>query len=83
MPEVQKALHSATDHDIRAVLGPTDDEMVFMIQETGASKGEALQAFTWLNDDDYIGAKLKRPMNNRIRAVYDILLDAQNGELER
>jgi hypothetical protein len=45
-----------------------------------ADTAEVLQAFTWLNDDDYIGAKLKRPMNSRIRAVYEIL---QEDEDER
>ncbi|MBI3440212.1 MAG: hypothetical protein HY052_00110 [Proteobacteria bacterium] len=78
LPEIQRAFNPATGHDISTILGPVDEEMVFIIQETGASKEEVLQAFTWLNDDDYIGARPKRPMNSRVCAVYEILQEAQD-----
>lgn len=85
MPETPKAFKAATAQEIRAILGPanTDDEMIFVVRETGASKEEVLQAFTWLNDDDYLGKGLRLPMNSRVRAVYEILQESQNSEPER
>ena len=68
-----KAKKSATSHDIRAILGPTDDDIVTSILSTGATRDEVLQAFEWLDDDDYMGADLKKPMNSNIRRIYEIL----------
>jgi hypothetical protein len=82
MPETVKFHTPATDRDIRAILGPTDDELVFIIQETGASRDEVLRAFTWLSDDDYMGAGLQRPISSRVRAVYEILREEQDGQDE-
>ena len=78
MSEKQQTHISATTQEIRSILGSADEETVFSIQETGASGQEVLQALTWLNDDDYIGAELKRTMNNRIRAVYEILQEVED-----
>lgn len=83
MPDVRAVPDLVTERDIHAILGPIDDEMVFIIQETGASRDEVLQAFMWLNDDDYIGGELKRPISNRVRAVYEILFEAQELAVER
>lgn len=83
MAELKKGSCGATRDDIHDVLGPVDDEMVFLIQEAGASKDEVMQAFAWLSDDDYMGGTLGRSIGSRIRDVYDILLESQGDRYER
>ncbi|TAL40152.1 MAG: hypothetical protein EPN97_00560 [Alphaproteobacteria bacterium] len=63
----------ATERDIRSMLGPVDNEIIVAIKDTGASRDELLQANAWLEEDDYIGAMLEKPMTHRVRRVYDIL----------
>jgi hypothetical protein len=65
----------ATEKDIRRALGPVDNEIIIAIQDTGASRDDVLQANAWLEEDDYIGAMLEKPMTHRVRRVYDILRD--------
>lgn len=65
----------ATERDLRKMLGPVDNEIIIAIQDTGASRNEVLQAHAWLDEDDYIGAMLEKPMTHRVRRVYDILRD--------
>ncbi len=64
---------TVTGHDIRHVLGPINDDLIIAIQDTGATRDEVLQAHAWLDDEDYMGTMMQRPMNHRARAVYDIL----------
>ena len=63
----------ATENDIRRMLGPVDNEIIVAIKDTGASREELSQANAWLEEDDYIGAMLEKPMTHRVRRVYDIL----------
>jgi uncharacterized protein (DUF1810 family) len=63
----------ATGKEIREVLGPVDDEIVAAIIRIGASSSEVEQAFKWLNDDDYMGAELQKPINDSVRRVYELL----------
>ncbi|MEZ0226797.1 MAG: hypothetical protein ACAH83_19730 [Alphaproteobacteria bacterium] len=65
----------ATEKDIRKALGSVDNEIIIAIQNTGASGEEVRQANAWLEEDDYIGAMLEKPMTHRVRRVYDILRD--------
>jgi hypothetical protein len=65
----------ASEKDLRKVLGPVDDEIIIAIKDTGASRDEVLQAHAWLDEDDYIGAMLEKPMTHRVRRIYDILRD--------
>lgn len=78
-PVTAAKTHTATGHEIREILGPVDDETVMDIIYTGATPGEVAEAFEWLNDDDYMGATLERPIGDRVRRVYDILA----GERDR
>ncbi|HUY68532.1 MAG TPA: hypothetical protein VMV79_04450 [Alphaproteobacteria bacterium] len=63
----------ATSHEIRAILGPADDETIKAIFDTGATASEVAEAFEWLNDDDYMGAALEKKIGDRVRRVYEIL----------
>jgi hypothetical protein len=72
-PTTAQTQAAATSHGIRKILGPVDDETIMDIIQTGATAGEVAEAFEWLNDDDYMGSTLKRPIRERVRRVYEIL----------
>ncbi|MDD4617327.1 MAG: hypothetical protein PHW76_09550 [Alphaproteobacteria bacterium] len=64
---------AATRSEIQRILGPVDDDIIVDVVRTGATSGEVAEAFEWLNDDDYMGAALNRPMNEHVRRVYELL----------
>ncbi len=63
----------ATGDEIRQILGPTDDEQVMAILETGATVAEVMEAFEWLSGDDRLGTELEHTRRGRAGAVYEIL----------
>jgi hypothetical protein len=70
---------SATSSDIRTIVGPLDNDIINAILQTGATRAEVLQAFDWLEESHYTLSTLMRPMNERVRRVYEILDYASNG----
>ncbi len=62
----------ATAAEVVEIVGPLDDQVIARIIGTGASAADVLEAFTWLNADDYMG-KLERPKIGAMAAVIDIL----------
>lgn len=70
---------SATAGEIRAIVGPLDDDIVVAILETGATRVDVIQAFDWLEESYYTMSTFMRPMNERVRRVYEILDYASNG----
>jgi len=69
---------TATGSDIRAIVGPLDDEIVTAIQHTDATRAEVVQALNWLEESHYTLSVYMRPMNERVRRVYEILDYASN-----
>lgn len=65
---------TVSQHDIRKVLGPLDDDLVMAIQDTGASRDEIRNAYACF-DEDNVDFMLSHPMTHRMRRVYDILRD--------
>jgi hypothetical protein len=63
-----------SEHDIRKVLGPLDDDLVAAIQDTGATRDEIRRAYACFDEED-TDFMLDRPMTHRMRRVYDILRD--------
>lgn len=55
------------------ILGALSDEHVAKIIDTGASVEEVVEARTWLDQDDYLGRELRRPLHGRVAAVFEIL----------
>lgn len=55
----------ATGQEIREILGPVDYELINQVLQVGADRNEVLQAFERLDDDDYIGAQLEKPLEGR------------------
>lgn len=79
--ETNKQQKSATDTEIRAILGSsTDDSLVMAVRNTGASYGEVLEAFEWIVDDDYMGKKARRPAAGVVARVCDILQEDEYKE---
>lgn len=66
-------LKPASGRDIRSILGPVDDRLVTDIMATGATHHEIMQAMEWLDDDDYMGKEVGKPMNIRVARVHRIL----------
>lgn len=71
--ERKKTIKPATGQEIRSILGPVDDELVTAILGTGATHHEIMQAAEWLDDDDYMGKEVGKPMDIRIARVHKLL----------
>jgi hypothetical protein len=63
----------ATAEEIRAIIGPAEDDLVARIMATGATEGEVLEAFTWSNADDALGRELGRAPRERVAELCDLL----------
>lgn len=71
----------ASGQAIRSALGPyADDSTVQSILETRASIVEVREALEWLEDDDWMGAELEKPMLRRIQMVYEILKSLRDND---
>jgi NCAIR mutase (PurE)-related protein len=66
-------LKSATGQEIRSILGSVDDELVMAILDTGASLSEIKEAAEWLDDNDYMGKEVGKPMDIRVARVHKLL----------
>lgn len=74
----------ATIDDVHEILGPgTDPDFVGAVLRTGASREEILEAFAWIEDDDYMGAELERAPSARAQRVYELLNNQYGDEDER
>ncbi len=62
-----------TREEVIEVAGPLDDGRILQIIETGASKDELLEAFTWLSADDALARGLHREPHGRIAQLCEIL----------
>src|SRR5690348_7549052 len=69
----------ATSDDIRAIAGPLDDDIIVAIQRLGATRAEVSQAFDWLQESRYTLSVFMKPLDERVRRVYEILDYAGNG----
>jgi hypothetical protein len=70
---------SARGSDIRAIAGPLEDDIVAAIMAIGATRAEVMQAHNWLEESHYTLSTSMKPMNERVRRVYEILDYASNG----
>ncbi len=73
MTSVEKPNAPATANEIRAIVGPCDDEIVAGVVATGATREEVLEALAWLASDDYLHRKLHHSLSGRAAAVFDVL----------
>ncbi len=69
----------ATSDDIQDIAGPLDNAIVMAILHTGATRTEIQLAFESLEENHYTKATFARPIDERVRHVYDILDYAGNG----
>ena len=73
-----KKTASATESEIRNILGPCDDDVIMAVCNTGATRDEVMQAFQWLEGEDP-GKTAGKTMTAAIRNIYDILLEDQES----
>jgi hypothetical protein len=64
---------AATADQIRAIIGPCDDDLVIKIVDLAATTAEVLEAHTWLMSDDYLHRRLHHSLRGRVAQVFDIL----------
>jgi hypothetical protein len=64
---------AATAGEIRAIIGPCDDDLVIKIVDLAATPPEVLQAQTWLMSDGYVHRRLHHSLCGRAAQVFDIL----------
>lgn len=67
---------------VHRVLGDVDETVVSEILTTGATPAELLEAHEWLSADDYMGARLHRPMAGVVARLCKIL-ESQMPEPDR
>ena len=66
---------TATDKQIRHLLGPSSDDIVAAIRKTGATAAEILEAFEWRWSSEYRAQARRQPASGRIETVYRILMN--------
>ncbi|RQS72294.1 hypothetical protein DID96_11115 [Burkholderia sp. Bp8963] len=63
----------ATASEIRAIVGPIEDEIIAQILDVGPTSTEVLDAYTWLRADDYLEGRLERELHGKAARVLEIL----------
>lgn len=64
-----------TAHDITAIIGPADEQLLAEIMLTGATAGELAQAWAWVNSDDAL-VNAGRPLpTGKVAELIDLLDD--------
>ena len=69
----------ATAAEITSILGPVDETMLVVIQRTGASAAEVLEAFARLEEDDAVGPVARRAATAKVVEVMAVLQAAEIG----
>jgi hypothetical protein len=64
----------ATGAEVRALIGPAEDDLIARILATGATAAEVLEAFTWIHSDDALGRALNRSPRGVVAELCDILM---------
>ncbi|HXE16903.1 MAG TPA: hypothetical protein VN632_06725 [Stellaceae bacterium] len=64
---------AATVDEVRAIIGPCDDDLAIKIMDLAATPAEVLEAHTWLMSDDYLHRRLHHSLRGRAADVFDIL----------
>ncbi len=64
--------------DLRTLLGPSDDDLVISIINTGASRGDVLKAIHYLEHTTCNEQELRNMMGPKAYQVYEILQAEQD-----
>jgi len=77
-------MSSITREQIIHIVGTLDDARIVEIITSGATEPELLEALEWVNqEDDYLGAEMKKALTGRVAQLYDILSADLPEEEER
>lgn len=64
---------TVTREQVIEIVGRINDARVAEIIATGATPADVTEAFTWLNEDEYLGGELEKPLSGVVSRVYEIL----------
>ncbi|MDQ7980681.1 hypothetical protein QYH69_25925 [Paraburkholderia sp. SARCC-3016] len=78
---VGQAEQPATANDIRAIIGPFEDDVVVKILDVHPTAAEVLNAFTWLRSDEHLQRRLAHELHGRAAQVFEIL-DQEYPEID-
>ena len=80
-PQIQPQM---TRQDILDMVDNVDDDLIIQIIDTGATKQELLEAFTWLSgDEEVLATALDREPSGRVARLCEILSTSVLDEEER
>jgi len=65
------------------ILGDVDAAVITEVLTTGATPEELVEAYEWLTSDDYMGARLHRPMTGIVARLCSILESQMPAAEER
>ncbi|MGU7773986.1 hypothetical protein ACV229_27875 [Burkholderia sp. MR1-5-21] len=69
--------HSAgpfvTASEIRAIVGPIEDDVIAQILDVRPTSNEVLDAYTWLRADDRLEGRLEHELHGKAARVLEIL----------
>lgn len=63
----------ASASEIRAIVGPLDDEVIALILDVGATGTEVLDAYTWLRSDERLQSRQEHELHGKAARVFEIL----------
>lgn len=75
MNTVKAEARPATAQQIRAIIGPFEDEVIARILEVQPSVEEVHAAYHWLRSDEHLVRNLTHELRGKAAAVFEILDD--------
>jgi hypothetical protein len=66
--------------DVRSLLGPSDDDLVIRILNTGANHGDVLKAIHYLEHGNFNEQELRSMMGSKAYQIYEILQAEQDRD---
>ncbi len=64
--------------EIRAILGPVNDDLVLKIMKTGASRNDVMQAAHWFDTGEHSLTGIRNFANDTVSCIHDILMTDRN-----
>ncbi len=68
----------ANANEIRAILGPVNDDLVVEIVKTGASRNDVMQAAHWLDTGEHSLTGIRNFTNDAVARIHDIIMADRN-----
>jgi hypothetical protein len=69
-----------TREDVYEICGRLNDGRVASLLAVGGTPAQLLEAWTWLSEDDYLHANMKRNLSGQVARLYEVLAADQPEE---